>query len=192
VFGMVGISMPTFWFALLLISLFALRLRWLPVSGWYGPKYWVLPSVALGLASSSILLRVARSSILDCVRQDYVRTVRAKGQTESVIMKHHVLRNALIPIITVAGGSFGAALGGAMILEQIFAINGLGRLMVDAISMRDYPLVRAAVLMLALGYSLINLIIDLLYAYVDPRIRTEFSSVGKRKKHIETGVESRV
>ena len=178
VFGMAGISMPVFWFGLLLIILFAVQLRWLPVSGWNGPRYWILPSVALGLGSASVILRVTRSSILDCIRQDYVRTARAKGQTEHMIMRHHILRNALIPIITVVGGCFGAALGGAMILEQVFSINGLGRLMVNAISMRDYPLVRAAVLVLALGFSLVYLIIDLLYAYVDPRIRFEFSAKG--------------
>ena len=178
VFGMAGISMPVFWFGLLLIILFAVQLRWLPVSGWYGPKYWILPTIALGLGSASIILRVTRSSILDCIRQDYVRTVRAKGQTERKIMRHHILRNALIPIITVVGGCFGAALGGAMILEQVFSINGLGRLMVNAIDTRDYPLVRAAVLVLAMGFCLVYLIIDLLYAYVDPRIRFEFSAKG--------------
>jgi peptide/nickel transport system permease protein len=172
--GMVGVSMPQFWLGLLLIIWFALNLQWFPISGFSGPKYWVLPSVALGVQNAAILMRFTRTSVLDCIRQDYVRTARAKGQVERVITWHHIVRNALIPIITTVGGLFGGALGSAMVLEQIFSINGLGRLMVDAIAMRNYPVIRASVLVLAISYSIIFLILDLLYAAVDPRIKADF------------------
>ena len=172
--GMVGVSMPQFWLGLLLIIWFALNLQWFPISGFSGPKYWVLPSVALGVQNAAILMRFTRTSVLDCIRQDYVRTARAKGQVERVITWHHIVRNALVPIITTVGGLFGGALGSAMVLEQIFSINGLGRLMVDAIAMRNYPVIRASVLLLAISYSVIYLILDLLYAAVDPRIKADF------------------
>lgn len=176
VIGMVGISMPQFWLGLLLLIWFGLDLKWFPISGFDGPKYWVLPSIALGVQNAAILMRFARTSVLDCIRQDYVRTARAKGQEEKVITWHHIVRNALIPIITTAGTLFGGALGMAMILEQVFSINGLGRLMVEAITMRNYPIIRASVLILAVSYSIIYLVLDLLYAYVDPRIKADFES----------------
>ncbi len=186
VFGMLGISIPMFWLALLLIIFFAVKLQWFPVSGFYGPRYWVLPSIAMGMTHAASLMRITRSSVLDCIRQDYVRTARAKGQTEGVITRHHILRNALIPIVTAAGTSFGIALGGAMIMEQIFAIPGLGRLMVDSINQRDYPMVRGAVLLLALSFSLVNLAVDVLYAYIDPRIKAQYQGASKKKKKQET------
>ena len=174
--GMVGISMPQFWLGLLLLILFALNLKWFPMAGFSGPKYWVLPSVALGVQNAAILMRFTRTSVLECIRQDYVRTARAKGQTERVITRHHIVRNALIPIITTVGGTFGGALGHAMVIEQVFSINGLGRLMVEAIAVRNYSIIRAAVLLLAVSFSVIYLILDLLYAAVDPRIRADFKS----------------
>jgi peptide/nickel transport system permease protein len=184
---MIGISMPQFWFGLLLIIWFALNLNWFPISGFDGPRHWVLPSIALGVQNAAILLRFTRTSVIDCMRQDYVRTARAKGQSERVITWHHTVRNALIPIITTAGGLFGGALGSAMVLEQIFSINGLGRLMVEAIAMRNYPVIRASVLILAVSYSAVYLIMDLLYAAVDPRIKAEFSTWAEiRKRHKET------
>ena len=184
VFGMAGVSMPIFWLGLLLILWFAVGLRWFPVSGWYGPKYIVLPAVTMGLTFTASLMRTTRASMLDCVRQDYVITARAKGQKESVITYHHVFRNALIPIITVAGSTFGIALCGAVITEQVFSIPGLGNLMISAITTRDYPLVRGSVLLLATSFSLVNLMIDMLYACVDPRIRAQFASksTGKKKR----------
>jgi peptide/nickel transport system permease protein len=168
--------MPQFWLGLLLLIWFGLNLKWFPISGFDGPKYWVLPCVALGVQNAAILLRFTRTSVLECIRQDYVRTARAKGQVESVITWHHIVRNALIPIITTAGTLFGGALGMAMILEQVFSINGLGRLMVEAISMRNYPIIRASVLILAIAYSIIYLVLDLLYAAVDPRIKADFEN----------------
>ena len=174
--GMVGISMPQFWLGLLLLIWFGLTLKWFPIAGFDGPKYWVLPCVALGVQNAAILMRFTRTSVLECIRQDYVRTARAKGQVESVITWHHIVRNALIPIITTIGTLFGGALAMAMILEQVFSINGLGRLMVEAIAMRNYPVIRASVLILAVSYSVIYLILDLLYAAVDPRIKADFEN----------------
>ena len=176
VVGMVGISMPQFWLGMLLLIWFALNLGWFPIAGFDGPKYWVLPSVALGVQNAAILMRFTRTSVLDCIRQDYVRTARAKGQVERVITWHHIVRNALIPIITTVGALFGGALGMAMVLEQVFSINGLGRLMVEAIAARNYPVIRASVMLLAISYSVIYLILDLLYAAVDPRVKADFKN----------------
>ncbi|MCD8010789.1 MAG: ABC transporter permease [Lachnospiraceae bacterium] len=183
--GMAGVSAPIFWVGLLLISFFAVRLQWLPVSGFYGPRYWILPSVTIGIAHAANLMRVTRSSMLDCIRMDYVTTARSKGQEEGYITRHHVLRNALIPIITAVGQSFGVALGGAMIVEQIFSIPGVGRLIADAISSRDYPVIRGSVIVLALGICVVNLLVDILYAAVDPRIKSQFQGVKKVKKEAQ-------
>lgn len=174
--GMLGISMPNFWFALLLIIAFALKLRLLPVSGFYGPKYWVLPTATLGILGSASILRITRSAMLDSVNADFVRTARSKGQKESKIIMHHILRNAMIPITTNIGGLFAAALGGTIILEQIFAIAGLGKLMISAINQRDYPLLRGSVLLIAATASVINLIVDILYAAIDPRVKSAFKN----------------
>ena len=176
VIGMIGISMPQFWLGMLLLIWFALNLQWFPVAGFDGPKYWVLPCVALGVQNAAILMRFTRTSVLDCIRQDYVRTARAKGQDERVITWHHIVRNAIIPIITTIAALFGGALGMAMILEQVFSINGLGRLMVEAIAQRNYPIIRASVLLLAVSYCVIFLVLDLLYAYADPRIKADFAN----------------
>ena len=182
VFGMLGVSMPIFWLGLLMILWFAVQRHWFPVSGWYGPKYIVLPAVTMGLTFMASLMRTTRASMLDCIRQDYVTTARAKGQKESVITMHHVFRNALIPIITDSGSVLGIALCGAVITEQVFSIPGLGSLMVTAINSRDYPIVRGSVLLLAVSFSVVNLLIDLLYAVFDPRIRAQFSGKTKNKK----------
>ena len=184
VFGMAGVSMPIFWLGLLMILWFAVDLEWFPVSGWYGPKYLVLPALTMGLTFTASLMRTTRSSMLDCIRQDYVITARAKGQKERVITYHHVFRNALIPIITAAGSAFGIALCGAVVTEQVFSIPGLGSLMVNAITTRDYPLVRGSVLLLAVSFSLVNLLVDLLYACVDPRIKAQFAGKSLKKKKV--------
>ncbi|MDO4492456.1 MAG: ABC transporter permease [Clostridia bacterium] len=186
VFGMAGVSMPIFWLGLLMIMWFAVKMHWFPVSGWKGPQYVVLPAVTMGLTFMANLLRTTRSSMLDCVRQDYVTTARAKGQKESVITYHHVLMNALIPIITAAGSTFGIALCGAVVTEQTFSIPGLGTLMVSAISTRDYPLVRGSVLLLAVSFSVVNLLMDMLYAAVDPRVKAQFAAKGGKRKKKET------
>ncbi|HOX30843.1 MAG TPA: ABC transporter permease [Spirochaetales bacterium] len=174
VFALVGISMPVFWFGLLLILLFAVRLRWLPASGYSSLRQMILPAIALGAQSVSVLARMTRSSMLEVVRQDYIATIRAKGQRELVVILDHGLRNALIPIITVLGLQFGGLLGGAVLTESIFSIPGVGRLLVDSIKMRDYPVVQGGVLFIAIAFSLVNLAVDLLYAYVDPRIKSQY------------------
>lgn len=181
VFSMLGTSMPNFWFALLLIQLFSVKLQWLPVSGWYGPKYWVLPALAAGILGAASYMRNIRAAVLDVIKQDYVRTARAKGQKESVVIRHHVMRNAMIPIITSVGLHFAIGLGGSMIIEQIFAIPGLGRYMVEAINNRDYPQLRAAIVLTAITVSVINLLVDLAYAAFDPRVKATFKRSAARK-----------
>lgn len=175
IFALIGISMPVFWLGLLLILLFSVQLHWLPASGFSSFKYMILPAVSLGAQSVAIITRMTRSSMLEVVRQDYIRTVRAKGQKESIVIFKHALGNALIPIITIVGLQFGGLLGGAVLTESIFSIPGVGRLMVDAIKMRDFPVVQGGVLLIAITFSIVNLLVDLLYAYVDPRIKSQYS-----------------
>lgn len=174
--GMLGISIPNFWFALLLIITFALNLRWLPVSGFYGPRYWVLPAMTLGILGSASILRITRSAMLDNINADFIRTARSKGQKERKIIVHHILGNAMIPITTSIGGLFAISLGGTIVLEQIFAIAGLGKLMIDAINQRDYPLLRGSVLLIAISTSIINLLVDIIYAAIDPRVKAAFKN----------------
>ena len=173
IFAMIGLSMPVFWLGLLLILLFAVRLRWLPSSGFSTFKAMILPSVALAAQSISMVTRMTRSSMLEVIRADYIRTARAKGQKESIVIGVHALRNALIPVVTLCGLQFGQLLSGAILTESIFAVPGVGRLMVNAIMSRDYPMVQGGVLFLAITFSIVNLLVDLLYAYIDPRIKAE-------------------
>lgn len=174
IFAMIGISMPIFWSGLLLILFFSVNLGWFPSSGFDSFSAMVLPSVALAAQSVAIITRMTRSSMLDVVRQDYIRTARAKGQKESVIIWSHALKNALIPIVTIVGLQFGNLLGGALITESIFSIPGIGRLMVDAIKMRDYPVVQGGVLFIAVAFCIVNLLVDILYSYIDPRIKSQY------------------
>lgn len=178
--GLIAVSMPNFWLGLVLIMFFSLKLRLLPAFGFYGWKYWILPAMTVGFSNAASLLRTTRSAMLECIRQDYVDTARAKGQSEFKVIMHHVLGNAWIPILTVIGMTFGRLLGGAIISEQIFSIPGLGKLMIDSINMRDYPMVRGGVIMLAFTFSMMNLVVDILYTFIDPRLKTEF--VARRKK----------
>ncbi len=181
--GMLGVSIPGFWLSLMLILLLAVKLKWLPVSGWYGWKYAVIPILSMSLYAIATQMRMTRSCMLECIRQDYVTTARAKGQSERKITYHHVLRNALIPIVTSSGQHFGFMLGGSLVQEQIFSIPALGILMVNAINARDYPQIRGSVILLAFTYSVVNLLVDILYAYLDPRIKAQYINEGKRKKH---------
>lgn len=185
ILAMIGAAMPSFWFALLLILKFAVDLKWFPVSGWYGPQYWVLPAISTGVLGAAGYMRNVRAAVLDNVKQDFVRTARAKGQKESKVIFHHIMGNAMIPIITCAGLHFAMALGGTMIIEQIFAIPGLGRYMVEAISNRDFPQLRAAIILTAVTVSMVNLLIDILYAAVDPRIKAGFKNSTVKKKKIQ-------
>jgi len=174
VFALIGISMPVFWLGLLLILLFSVKLSWLPSSGYETFSQMLLPAVALGAQSVAIITRMTRSSMLEVIRMDYIRTARSKGQSENIVVLQHALGNALIPIITIAGLQFGRLLGGAVLTESIFSIPGIGRLMVESIKMRDFPVVQGGVLFVAVSFSLVNLLVDLLYAYVDPRIKSQY------------------
>ena len=174
IFAMIGLSMPVFWRGLLLILLFSVKLRWLPSSGFDTFKAMILPSFALSAQAISMVTRMTRSSMLEVIRADYIRTVRAKGQTERVVIWGHALHNALIPVMTIVGLQFGHLLSGAMLTESIFAVPGLGRLMVTSIMARDYPMVQGAVLFVATAFSIVNLLVDILYAYVDPRIKAQY------------------
>ncbi|HEY6102776.1 MAG TPA: ABC transporter permease [bacterium] len=165
-----GVSIPVFWLGLMLMLLFSVYLGWLPAGGFGGPASFVLPTIALAAFSVAIIARMTRSSLLETFNQDYVRTARAKGVGETAVTLRHALRNALIPILTVIGLQFGALLGGAILTETTFAWPGIGRLLVNAISSRDYPVIQGIVLMFALVYAAINVIVDVLYVYVDPRI----------------------
>ncbi len=174
ILGLIGISMPVFWLGLLLILLFSVRLGWFPPSGLTSFRHVVLPAFTLGTQSIAVFARMTRSSMLEVIRQDYIRTVRAKGQTETKITLDHVLRNALVPIVTVVGIQFGNLLGGAVLCETIFSINGVGRLMVDAIKQRDFPVVQGGVLFISLAFCLINLLIDIAYSFLDPKIKSQY------------------
>ncbi len=166
----VGISFPVYWVGLLLILLFAVTLRWLPPSGYGGPEYLVLPALALGMRSIAFLARMTRSSMLDTLSSDFVRTARAKGLRERTVVIRHALRAALIPIITVVGLDFGSYLTGSILTETIFSWPGIGRYVVNAISRRDLPAIQGAVLFLSGVFVLVNLVTDLAYAKADPRV----------------------
>jgi peptide/nickel transport system permease protein len=174
IFAMIGLSMPVFWLGLLLILLFSVNLHWLPSSGFDTFRAMILPSVTLSAQSISMITRMTRSSMLEVVRADYIRTARSKGQKESVVTWVHALHNALIPVVTLCGLQFGHLLSGAILTESIFAVPGVGRLMVEAIKARDYPMVQGGVLFVAVTFSLVNLFVDLLYAYIDPRIKAQY------------------
>jgi peptide/nickel transport system permease protein len=174
-----GVSMPTFWIGLNLIFIFAVTLGWLPVAG-YQPlskgfgenlRYLLMPALTLGFAQSALLARMTRSMMLEVLSQDYIRTAWAKGVAELGILCRHALRNAVIPLVTIIGLSFALLLGGAVISEQIFNIPGVGRLLIQAVSRRDYPLVQGVLMIIAGIYMFVNLVVDLTYAYLDPRIR---------------------
>jgi len=166
-----GVSMPIFWLGLMLMLLFAVELRWLPTTGVGGPQYLVLPAVTLCGGSLAIIARMTRSSMLEVFNEDYVRTARAKGMRERSVILNHVLRNALIPTVTAISLQFGYLLAGTVLTETVFARPGLGRMLVDAINLRDAGLAQGGIMLLAFTFVLINLAVDILYAYLDPRIR---------------------
>jgi peptide/nickel transport system permease protein len=170
-FALFGISMPVFWLGLMLILLFSYYIPILPSGGNSELKHFILPAIALGLSSSAILARLTRSSILEVINQDFVRTARAKGVKEKIVVYKHTLKNALIPIITIIGLEFGSLLGGAVLTETVFSINGLGRFLIQSIQFRDYPAVQGCVLFIAVLFVVVNIIVDLSYGLVDPRVR---------------------
>ena len=181
-FALIGTSMPSFWFGMMLIIWFSLELKWFPPSGFSEPAQWVLPTICLGLGSTATVMRQTRSSMLEIIRQDYIVTARAKGQREIVIVLKHALKNALMPIITVIGISFGVHLGGALLTETVFSIPGIGKLMVDAINVKNYPVVQGGVLFIALCSSIVNMVVDFLYALIDPRIKAQYAKKKSRSR----------
>lgn len=169
--ALLGLSIPNFWLGPLLILLFSVQLGWLPVSGLDSPAGLILPSIALGTALAAALTRMVRASMADELSQDYIRTARAKGLPERRVLGIHALRNSLIPVVSVAGLQFGTLLAGAVVTERIFSLRGVGFILIEAISRRDYPVVQGAVLLVAASYILVNLATDLLYGVIDPRVR---------------------
>ncbi len=169
--ALIGISLPVYWSSLLLIVVFSINLKWFPPIGQGSINTLVLPATALGFLSAGAIARLVRSGMLEVLNQEYVLTARAKGLAERIILRRHALRNALIPVITVIGLTFGDLLGGAVLTETIFARLGIGRMYIDGILNKDYTLVQGATLFIAIAYVLINIVIDLIYVVVDPRIR---------------------
>ena len=175
VLALLGLSMPNFWLGLLLMLLFSLKLGWLPSGGAESFSSVILPAVTVGVGLAALLTRTTRSSMLDVLRQDYLRTARAKGVSERKVVYVHALRNALIPIITIFGVQFSNVLGGSVLAETVFAWPGVGRLVVDAIDQRDIPTVTGALIMTTMLVTIVNLLVDIIYAYVDPRIKAQYT-----------------
>jgi peptide/nickel transport system permease protein len=179
VLALLGLSIPNFWLGTMLILFVSLVLHWLPPPGfvslldnpWLGIQTLILPSLALGTAVAAFIMRMVRSSLLDVLRQDYIRTANAKGLRDTVVLYRHALKNAFIPVLTVIGVQIGYLLGGAVIIESIFSLPGMGRFLLDSINNRDYSIVQGGVLLIALIFSLVNLSVDLVYGWLDPRIR---------------------
>lgn len=175
VVSLIGISMPAFWMALMMMLLFSLKLRWLPVQGANaGWKSYVLPSIAIGFMNMAAIARTTRSSMLETIRQDYIRTARSKGIPYSAVIMRHAFQNALIPTVTVIGVQLGGLIGGAVLTETVFAWPGIGRLMVQSVSARDVPMILGCIVLLSASFSLINLVVDLLYGFIDPRVRSMY------------------
>jgi peptide/nickel transport system permease protein len=167
-------SMPAFWLGLMLILLFSLKLDLLPATGADSWKNFIMPAITLAAASMATLIRMTRSTMLEVIRQDYIRTAKSKGASERRVIYKHALRNALLPIVTVIGLNFGYQLGGAIVTETVFAMPGIGSLMIAAVRTKDTPIVMASVLLVAIAAGIVNLIVDVLYTYIDPRLKSEY------------------
>ena len=174
ILALIGISMPSFWIGLILIITFSLKLGWFPSGGMSGVISLILPAFTLAIASTASITRTTRSSMLEVIRQDYINTAKAKGVSKSRVITKHALRNALIPAITVIGLEFGVLLGGAVLTETVFSWPGIGRLMVQSIQRKDTPMVLGCIIVFTLSFSIVNLFIDILYAYLDPRIKENY------------------
>lgn len=182
VVGLIGVSMPTFWQGLMSILLFSVYWGLLPGSGFYGPLYWILPTFTIGTANAAQIMRMTRSSMLDVIHQDYIRSARAKGLSERTIIRKHALKNALIPILTVVGMNVGLLLGGAAVTESVFAIPGLGMYLLEAINARNYPAVQGGVLIMAFMFCFVTILTDILYAFVDPRVKAMYKGDSTKKE----------
>ncbi len=183
--SLLALSMPSFWLALLLMLLFSVNLQWLPPTGIADPLGWVLPIAVIGFATMSSIVRITRSSMLEVMRQDYIRTARAKGQNEKIVITRHMLRNALIPVLTSIGSNVGTQLGGAVAIEAIFAVPGIGNYIVTAINARNYPAIEGGILVLAIVFTLVNLVVDLAYVVVDPRLKTTLTAKKGKKGQLK-------
>ncbi len=181
------VSIPQFWMALMMLLLFSVKMNILPASGIENPLCWIMPVAMIGLNNVGNLARVTRSSMLEIIRQDYIRTAKAKGQKNSLVIMKHGLRNALIPVIANVGNTIGVSLGGAVVAESIFSIPGVGQYMLTAINARNWPAVQGGIIMLAFAFSIVMLLVDLVYTFVDPRLKSEFDAKNKivRKKKRE-------
>lgn len=181
--ALLGLSMPNFWLGLMLIILFSLNLKWFPSSGdTEGIKSLILPAITIGTGLMATLTRTTRSSMLDVIRSDYLRTARAKGVPEKTVVRKHALKNALIPIITVIGTQMGRTLGGSVVTENVFSWPGIGRLTIEAVKQRDTITVTGCIIMSVIMISIIQLIVDITYAFVDPRLKSQYARAGKRRK----------
>mgnify|MGYP001415155677 CR=1 FL=1 len=173
VVALFGLSMPNFWLGIILIQFFTLKLGWFPPSGWGTPEQIIMPVITLGTGGAAIIARMTRSSMLDVISQDYIRTARAKGVSERIVIYRHALKNALIPVVTVVGLQFGGLLAGTVLTETVFAINGMGKLIVDSIIARDFPVVQACVLIISVIFVVVNLVVDISYRFLNKRIELE-------------------
>lgn len=182
--SMILTSMPGFWYGLMLMLLFALKLRWFPPAGSKAPIYFVLPCFTLACNTFALIVRMTRSTMLEEIRQDYVRTAKAKGVKPIQVTLRHALRNALLPIVTVAGMQYGILLGGAVVIESVFSVSGLGTLIVESVKMKDTPLVMAAVMFIAVVSGLVNLAVDVLYTFIDPRLKSRYSKPKSIRKEV--------
>lgn len=180
VFALFGVSIPQFWFALMMMLIFSVKLHWLPTMATTGGALgWIMPVAMIGIANVGNIARTTRSSMLEVIRQDYIRTARAKGQKENVVIVKHALRNALIPVIANVGNTIGVSLGGAVVAENIFSVDGVGNYMLGAIQTRNWPSVQGGLVLLAVCFSVVMLCMDLIYTVVDPRLKDEFNAKSK-------------
>lgn len=187
--ALLAVSMPSFWFALLIIQLFSVTLHILPASGIETWKGWVMPTLSLALGYIALITRQMRSDFLEVIRQDYIVTARAKGQTEFKVLYRHALKNAIIPIVQIVGGIFGGSLGGAMIAEVIFSVPGLGNYMLSGLTARDYPVIMGTTVFMSLTFSIVILLIDVAFAFIDPRIRSQYIRKKAKKQEQPAKVE---
>lgn len=190
IFALIGISIPSFWLAMELMLLFCLKLGWLPSYGIDSWKSWILPVICTCLGSVATMARQSRSSMLEVIRADYIDTARAKGLGERTILYKYALSNGMIPIIQTLGNGFASSLGGAIVIENVFSIPGMGSYMTSSISSRDYAAIRGCVIVLSIAFSLIMLVVDLAFAFIDPRIKAQYSGGGKKRKRSKEGVKA--
>jgi peptide/nickel transport system permease protein len=176
-----GVSAPSFWVAMILVLIFSVNLKWLPATGTVGIVSWILPVFTMGLNASALIMRMTRSSMLEVIRQDYIRTAKAKGQRELKIITHHALRNAMVPIVTVIGIQICVLLAGAVLVESVFALPGIGKYVIDSIGFKDFPAVQGVVLWIGLNCAIINLLVDITYAFIDPRIKSMYKNTNPFK-----------